>query len=75
MEVQTNSAVIMNLGKQVEDTSGSVAAVKAQANGATPIEARGQQWRMAFDSGNGFNTLTTMPNENTEANFSTIDFL
>ena len=63
-EEQTNSAIIMNIGKQEVDTSGSVKAEQARREGATPMVAIGQQWRVTFEGDGSFEMFSTLEDQN-----------
>ncbi|RYE66079.1 MAG: hypothetical protein EOO81_11935 [Oxalobacteraceae bacterium] len=55
----TNSALLMNIGEQVDDVSGSENAKKVIAAGDAPKEAIGQQWRVTFQDDTSFEPFST----------------
>lgn len=70
---ETNSAILVNLPKQRDDTStseeGEAARQKARHKGEQPTLAEGQQWNVSFRADNSFDMRSTMADQNHDVEF------
>lgn len=70
---ETNSAILVNLPKQRDDTStseeGKEARQKARRKGEQPTVAEGQQWNVSFRVDNSFDLRSTMADQNHDVEF------